>query len=119
MSPLEKLIMKKKEEGRMMDPLEQKAKMGSLEALRDEMSGMMKDDLAPKAEVKVAADSPEGLSEGLEKAQDLVEDSHEPADEDQAEGDEVADSEGGSSSDVLSDEERALLEKLLAKAKRI
>ncbi len=60
-SPLEKLIMKKRESGKVMDPLEQKAKMGNLASLRDEMSSMMKGDLAPKAEVSVAVSDPEGM----------------------------------------------------------
>lgn len=50
-----------------------KAKMGVIEDLRNEMSGMMgnrvKDGLS---KVEVSASDPEGLKEGLEKAEEVV-----------------------------------------------
>ena len=119
MSPLEKLIMKKKESGSMMDPMEQKAKMSNLEALRDEMSGMMKGDLQPKAKVEIASDSPEGIVEGLDKAKDVMTDidmsSEKPEIEEIGEPleiEKVEDSE-------LSPEEMAMLKKLLSRVKGI
>lgn len=52
-----------------------KAKMSTLSSLRDEMSGMMKDDLTNAKgmkKVEVAGSSPEALSTGLDKAKQLV-----------------------------------------------
>lgn len=106
---LEKLMEKKKKEGSEMEPMYKDSKMSMLKALRDEMSGLMKGELAGDKmhEVQVASDSPEGLKEGLEKAEDVVE------------GVEAAmpESEEKEEDASLSDEEMALLEKLLAKAK--
>lgn len=69
MSPLEKLIMKKKEQGIAMDPLEKQAKMGNLHDLIAEMSGMMKGDLAPKKVEISASASPDAIpSDGADSA---------------------------------------------------
>lgn len=72
MSPLEQLIMKKMQEGKKMSPMEQQAKMDNLDALKNEMHGMMKGHLEGPAKVEIAADSPEGLKAGLDKAKDVV-----------------------------------------------
>ena len=119
MSPLEKLIMKKKEQGKSMHPLEQKAKLGNLASLRDEMSSMMKGDLEPKAKIEIESDSSEGLKEGLEQAEEVISgDSLEGSEGGPSEGDMLG-AEGSVSEQKLSPEELALLEKLLMKAKRI
>jgi hypothetical protein len=72
---LEQLMEKKKKEGADIDPLYKKAKMSSLESLRDEMNGMMKQDLLaakhPK-KVEVMASDEQGLKAGLEKAEDII-----------------------------------------------
>lgn len=115
MSPLEQLIMKKREEGKSMSPLEQKAKMDNLTALRDEMSSMMKGDLAPGAKVEVAASSPEGLKDGLDKAQDVV-----SAGDDSGEGEMAmpGSDDMDKDSDEMSSEEIDQLQMLLDKLKK-
>jgi hypothetical protein len=123
MTPLEKLIMKKREQGTQMDPIEQHAKMGNLQSLRDEMASMMKGDLEPKAKVEVAGDSPEAIKMGLDKAKDVVDgqDSDDDQDDDSAPGkehspmDENDTDDGDSAVAKLSPEEMELLQKLLAK----
>jgi hypothetical protein len=70
MDKFDKLLMKKKKEGREMSPEEQSAKMNVLKDLKSQMSKHMADGIK---KVTVASDSPEGLKEGLEKAEDLVE----------------------------------------------
>lgn len=73
MAKLDKL-MEKKHDGKEIDPVHKAAKMSMLKALRDEMSGMMKDDLHGHAmkKVSVASDSPEGLAHGLDKAKEMI-----------------------------------------------
>lgn len=71
---LNKLLEKKS--AKPMDENYKAAKMSTLKALRDEMSGMMKDDLAGAKgmkKVEVAASSPEGLKAGLDQAEEIVE----------------------------------------------
>lgn len=62
-----------------------RAKLEALTALLDESNMMDSDDLQEGfkglKKVTVASDSPEGLEEGLEKAQDLVEDGPKSLDE--------------------------------------
>lgn len=67
-------MMTKKKDNKPMDENYKNAKMSMLHALRDEMSGMMKGDLdgAKLHKVEVAAPDKEGLSEGLEKAKDML-----------------------------------------------
>lgn len=63
-----------------MDPQYKAAKMGVLGNLRDEMSGMMKDDLSNAkgmGKVEVAGSNPDALSAGLDKAKSMVEGSPE------------------------------------------
>lgn len=66
---LDKLKMKEK-----MKPEEQSARLSVLEDLREQaeekMSGSLKDDMA---QVKVVSDSPKGLKEGLEMAEEVIE----------------------------------------------
>lgn len=82
---MEKLMAKKKGDSEEMDPMYKNSKMSMLQALRDEMSGMMKDDLHPDnmKKVTVAGDSPDAVKMGLEKAKDMLggdEDSEEDSD---------------------------------------
>jgi hypothetical protein len=67
-------MMDKKKDGKEMDPMYKHAKMSMLKALKDEMSGMMKDDISsgPMKKVEVAADDKQGLVEGLDKAKHLL-----------------------------------------------
>lgn len=70
-----KLLEKKKAEAKPMSDLHKKSKMSMLQSLRDEMGGMMSEDLKPGHEMKsveVAAPDEAGLSEGLDKAKELV-----------------------------------------------
>lgn len=115
----EKLLERKRKEGRPMDDLEQSAKMNSLNSLQGEMQGMMKDRLmkakAGPASVEVASDNPEGLKEGLEKAHDMLEGSPE---EESSESPDEESSEGSEEPhEGLSDEDIKMLEEVLAKAK--
>jgi hypothetical protein len=100
MSPLEQLILKKVQSGQTMSPMEQKAKMSNIEALKNEMHEMMKghfqgDDGDMGAKVEVASDSPEGLKMGLDKAKDVM---------DQASPDEDMDSDEDESPMEMSDD---------------
>lgn len=63
-------MKKKKDDG----PMKKDAKLSALKGLRDTMSEMMKGDLGGKMKnkVTVAAPSKEGLSEGLDKAKELL-----------------------------------------------
>lgn len=74
MSMLDKLMEKKKKEAKPLDPMYASSKMSMLQALKDEMSGMMKGDLEHKGmkKVEVAAPDSEGLKEGLDKAKEVV-----------------------------------------------
>jgi hypothetical protein len=144
MDKLMKLIAKKKQEGKEMDPMEKEAKMSNLKALRDEMSGMMKEDLMhPAHKVEVAASDEQGLEKGLDKAKQVLADHMANGDElgqDEADEHNVDDKadhgvdeameesaeegdmqhpehEGEMHGAQLSPEETALLQKLLAKAK--
>ena len=119
MSPLEQLILKKKQEGASMDPMEQKAKLANLQALKAEMHGMMKDRLAP-AKVEVEASSPEALEEGLDQAQEVVEElpgMEESVGLEMEEAQPLDVAIEGEDSQDLTPEELALLQKLLLKAK--
>lgn len=88
-------LMKKK--GKPMDENYKAAKMSTLSSLRDEMSGMMKDDLANAKgmkKVEVAGSDPTALKAGLEKAKAMVggtDDGESSMDEGKEEGMEGAD----------------------------
>lgn len=87
MKPLDKLMAKKK--GEALDPTYSAAKMSMLQSLKDEMNGMMKGDLdgaKGMKHVEVAGDSPEALSEGLDKAKDMVGSEQDGEDEEGSEG---------------------------------
>lgn len=69
---INKLIQKK---GKPMDPNYKAAKMSMLNSLKDEMSGMMKDDLSNAKgmkKVEVAGSDPTALKAGLDKAKEMV-----------------------------------------------
>jgi hypothetical protein len=75
MEKLIKLMEKKAKSQKEMMPLEKDAKVRAVQAMRkmasDEMAGPLKQLGAKK--VSVMADSEEGLKEGLEKAEEIVE----------------------------------------------
>ena len=106
----EKLLDKKKKDGKELDPMYKDSKMSMLKALREEMSGLMKGDLQKggMSKVEVSAENPEDLGEGLETAQDIVES---PMSTDPVVEDEGSDGQ-------LSEDEIEQLEQLLAKLKK-
>jgi hypothetical protein len=68
----DKMLEKKKKEGKEISPMERDAKMGVLGDIRDEMANHMSDRLNGLKKVSVASDSPAGLKTGLEKAKEIV-----------------------------------------------
>lgn len=62
----------KKSKGRDLSPAEVEAKSSVLHHLIGDMDSMMGDKLKNMKKVSVSSDSPEGLAEGLKKAQELV-----------------------------------------------
>jgi len=68
----EKLMQKLDKKGKKLDPLEKEAKMGISKEM-SRQAGALLGGKIPAKKVTVAADSAEGLKEGLEKAEDLVE----------------------------------------------
>lgn len=102
-------IMKKKQD-KPLDPTYKDAKMSVLKEIKKLAAEAMGDDLKGLKEVTVASDNPEGLEMGLEKAKELV-----GVEGEEAEAPEVADIDESE----LTEEEEALLEKLLAKKKSL
>ncbi len=95
MSMFEKLIAKKKKDGKKMSENEKEAKGGVLSEMKDMASKMMGDKVKGLKKVTVASDSEEGVKKGLEKAKDLLgHDMSEQAPE--MEGSEVAEEENES-----------------------
>jgi hypothetical protein len=61
--------------GKKLSPVEKEAMMKVCQQIMDDMDDMMSDSLKPAkgmAKVSVAASSPEGLKEGLESAEEVV-----------------------------------------------
>lgn len=75
-------LMEKKKSGKPMDEGYKKAKMTMLQALKDDMSGMMGNEMKGMKKVTVAAPDEEGLKEGLNKAEELMEGKEELAKDD-------------------------------------
>lgn len=71
------LLMKKAKEGKTISPEKAKEKMSVLDELTGMMGGEMADKLKGMKKVTVAAKDSEGLKEGLEKAEEVLEDSEE------------------------------------------
>lgn len=68
------MLMKKLEKkGKKLDPLEKEAKMGIVKEMGRQAGALLSGKIPGKKQVTVAADSSEGLKEGLEKAEDIVE----------------------------------------------
>lgn len=68
----QKLIEKKKKEGKTLSPVESAAKGSVLNELKDMAGHAMSEKLNGLKKVSVASDSPEGLKHGLEKAHEIV-----------------------------------------------
>lgn len=73
-------MMKNKSEKKGVD--KKSAKMDVLKALKEMASGMMGSDLDEMKKVTVAAKDDEGLTEGLEKAKELLDSKKKDEDED-------------------------------------
>lgn len=99
-------LMKKKGKGEKLDPQYKDAKMSVLEEIKGLCENRMKDDLGGLKKVTVAAPDSEALKEGLSKAEDMVDKMPEMASEESEEEE-----------SEMTDEEKAMLEKLLKKAK--
>lgn len=112
---MKKLLEKKMKSGKKLSDSEKEAKMSVLKALKGSMDEVMADKVHGMKKVSVMSDSPEGLKEGLEKAEDIVEES-EPlmkmASEDMEESDESEDSED--SEEMSPDEIDAKIAELMA-----
>lgn len=76
MDKFNQLMMKKKEEGKMLSPVEKDAKMGVLKELHKMASDSMSDKIKGLKKVTVAAPDEKGLEAGLDKAKDLVSQEH-------------------------------------------
>ena len=68
----EKLMSKLEKKGKKLDPLEKEAKMGIAKEM-SRQAGALLGGKIPAKKVTVAADSKEGLKEGLSKAEQIVE----------------------------------------------
>lgn len=69
MKELKELLGPKKK----IDPTEKEAKLAAIKGMRKMAGDMMADDMKSMKKVTVAAPDAEGLKEGLEKAEDVVE----------------------------------------------
>jgi uncharacterized coiled-coil DUF342 family protein len=112
------LLMKKAKEGKHADPERIKAGSDVLKELGDMLKDRIKGNLK---KVTVASDSPEGLKKGLEKAEDMLDESHggeeiEKEAEEEMEGDSGEYSSKHEESES-SDKEIAELEKKIAELK--
>lgn len=67
---LMKKMMEKK--GKKLDPMEQHAKMGVVQALSDQAGAMLGDKVKGLKKVDVASNSAEGLAAGLDKAKQMI-----------------------------------------------
>lgn len=68
-----KMIAKKKAEGKGLSDVQKKAKMSVVGGMKKMASEAINDRLGGLKKVTVASDSPEGLAEGLDKAEDIIE----------------------------------------------
>lgn len=118
MKQFKELLMKKAKEGKHADPERLKAGSDVLKELGDMLKDRIKGNLK---KVTVASDSPEGLKKGLEKAEDMLEESHggeeiEKEIEEEMEGESGEYSSKSESSENV-DDEIAELEKKIAELK--
>lgn len=94
MKKLMELMAKKKEEGKMISPMEKDAKMGVLKDLHKMASDSMAEKVNGIKKVSVAAPDKKGLETGLDKAKQIVKDmpgmSEDAEDGDGRDGDEFA-----------------------------
>lgn len=116
---LDKLIEKKKKEGKKLDGSHQKARSSVLDELMGDMEGLGAQKVKNLKKVTVASDSSEGLEKGLSKAKELVEkqedeSSHESEEEELAEHEGEEDEESPEAIEAKIAELKAKLEQLKA-----
>ncbi len=78
----DKLMKKLEKKDKKLDPLEKEAKMDVVKSLRDQAGAMLSDKVKGLKKVTVASPSKEGLKEGLNKAEQIVEGAEEDMGED-------------------------------------
>ena len=95
MNSLQKLMAKKKSEGKKLSGAEKKGKEDTLQSLIDDMMGMDGEKVKGLKKVTVASNSPKGLSKGLDKAKELIGDAPTGGleDEEMPEGEEMMEEE--------------------------
>lgn len=103
-----------KDKKKDMSKSEKSAKLSVLKDLSSEMAGMMGDKLKGLKKVTVASDSKEGLKEGLEKAESLLE-GHLP----ESEMSQMSEDEESESEMVDSEEEPQSKEEILAEIEEL
>lgn len=81
MDKLNKLIDKKKKDGKGLSDMEKHAKMGVVGAMKDMANEGLHEKLGGLKKATVMSDSKEGLEAGLDKAQQIVGGMHKPVDE--------------------------------------
>lgn len=95
-----------------LSDLEKKASLKALADYRGEAQKLMKDKMKKMKKVTVASDSEEGLKEGLEKAEDIIESGMEAQEMGEEYEEEMEDEE-----EMSEDEINAKIEELMAKKK--
>ena len=103
MNKLEKLLMKKHGEGKMLSKSAAKAKSSVLEDLMGDMFDHEGDKVKGLKKVTVASNSPKGLEKGLDKAKEMLGDKG-LSDEDMPEGEESAEHEESESPELEASE---------------
>lgn len=103
MKGLEKLLMKKHGEGKVLGKAAAKAKSSVLEDLMSDMFDQDGDKVKGLKKVTVASNSPKGLEKGLDKAKEMLGDEG-IADEDMPEGEESAEHEAEESPELEASE---------------
>jgi hypothetical protein len=111
----EMLLKKKAQQKGKVDPSKLEAKANIMRSLSDELGKDISEDLKGLKKVTVASDSEEGLKEGLEKAEDVLEGKEEESNESEMENEEEGE-ESESSDDLQS--KIAELEKQLEELKK-
>jgi len=110
MKEMKEFLKKKKD----IDPLKKESKLGVLKELKNTMSSMMGDDIKGKMmKATVAAETPEDLKKGLEKAKDIVSEVPDMEDEDTDEMDMMSDDTDSDDLDDLSTPEE--IDEMIAK----
>lgn len=103
MKGLEKLLMKKHGEGKVLGKAAAKAKSSVLEDLMSDMFDQDGDKVKGLKKVTIASNSPKGLEKGLDKAKEMLGDKG-MSDEDMPEGEESAEHEAEESPELEASE---------------